>query len=353
MGRRRGIERGILRGFPARRTGGVHARGDPEAGRLVGLVAGDRRALELAARRLLEDHPQALERLRRLAAHPARGSQLPHAIDQRGRLAQRGQLDPGHAGRLDREVVDGERAVAPAAAHGQLLDDAARAIDLSDLKLRVLLGQRRSQLEARGGPDAHRVDAREPVVAHEVVRVGGPGGEVADEVEDLLAGGGYDCRDGDLAHGAGDSTSEELGGLPHHGERALARVHSHGADGQAAVLRERAEAELAQHLARAELVQALPRQRRAAAAVAIVGGRQGADAATHEHACEVWHEDSLSRPNRPVLHLGAQGPPGNLANTASWREWTNLARYHPHYPAWRRESGMEAFSAGTLAGAGS
>src|SRR5215218_4705496 len=93
MGRRRSIERGILGAFPARRAGGVHAGGDAETWRLVGLEPGDRGPLELAARGVLEDHAQALERLGGLAAHPAGGAKLPDSVDQRGRLAERRQLD--------------------------------------------------------------------------------------------------------------------------------------------------------------------------------------------------------------------------------------------------------------------
>src|SRR4051794_18004064 len=190
IGRRRSIERGILSGLTARGTGGVHAGRGAEARRLVGLEARDRHPLELPLRGLLEDHAQALERLGGLAPHPAVGADLLEAIHPRGRLAQRGQLDAGDVVALDREVVDRHGAVAAAPADRDLLDDPARAVDLADLKLGVLLPERQVQLEARGGTKADRVDARKPVVAHEVVLVRGPRGEVADEVEDLLAGRG-------------------------------------------------------------------------------------------------------------------------------------------------------------------
>ena len=77
----------------------------------------------------------------------------------------------------------------------------ARPVDLGDLKLGVLLGEGRLELKARGGAEPDRVDAGEPVVAHEVIRVRRARGQIADEVEDLLPGSGDDGGDGDLAHG--------------------------------------------------------------------------------------------------------------------------------------------------------
>src|SRR5215210_864491 len=76
MSRRRDTRAGIL----APRVGA-------EPGCLLGLIAGDRRSLRRLLLRLLEEHPQAVERLARLAADPTRGADLLEAIDHRGGLA--------------------------------------------------------------------------------------------------------------------------------------------------------------------------------------------------------------------------------------------------------------------------
>src|SRR5215211_6690220 len=174
-----------------------------EARRLVRLVPRDRRALELRALGLLEDRPQPLERLPRLAPDPAGGADLLEAVDDGGRLAEGGELHAGDVRRLACEVVDGDRAVAAAPAHPDLLDDLPRAVGLRDRQLRVLVRERRVELEAGRGADTHRLYPSQAVVVHVVVRERRPGGEVADEVEDGLARGRDDCRDGDLAHARG------------------------------------------------------------------------------------------------------------------------------------------------------
>src|ERR671914_227543 len=159
--RRRSIRPRILFGGPAhRRPRGVHPRRGPEARRLRRLIAGDRRPLELPLGRLLEDHPQPLERLLRLAPDPAGGADLPQPVD-----------------------------------------DLPRAVALPHRQLGVLLGQRAAKLKARRRPRPDRVHPCEPVVAHVVVRVRRAAGQVRHEVEDLLAGSGDDCGDADLAHG--------------------------------------------------------------------------------------------------------------------------------------------------------
>src|SRR4051812_24091517 len=93
---------------------------------LLGLVAGDRDALERLLLRLLEDHPKAVERLARLPANPARGTDLPEAVDQGRRLAKGRELHARDARRLAGEVVDRHGAVAAAAAHADLFDDPPR-----------------------------------------------------------------------------------------------------------------------------------------------------------------------------------------------------------------------------------
>jgi len=60
------------------------------------------------------------------------------------------------------------------------------------------------------------------------------------------------------------------GGLRHDGEPPLARVHPLGAHRLPVLLRQRAEAQLAQDAARAELVHALARERYPAALAAPV-----------------------------------------------------------------------------------
>ena len=154
----------------------------------------------------------------------------------------------------------------------------------------------RVELEASGGANPDRLHAREPVVVHEMVGVGGPGGEVADEVEHLLAGRRDDGRDGDLAHeraivpAAGRSQIGALGGAGDHGEPALARVHALGAHRAAPVLGQAREAEVAEHAPAVELVHALAGERSATAVGARgVGLGERADAAAHEHGGEVGH----------------------------------------------------------------
>src|SRR5829696_6461021 len=186
-------------------TGGVHAAVASEAGRLGGLVARNRRPTERPVGPFLEDRAQSSQRRRALPPDPAGGADLEQPVDDRGGLAERGELHAGHATRLLAEVVDGERAVAPATPEADLLDDAPRPIDLTDGELGVLLGERRMQAEARSRPLTHGVHAREPVVVQVVVGVGGPRGEVVHEVEDLLARCGYDRGDADLAHGRAPS----------------------------------------------------------------------------------------------------------------------------------------------------
>src|SRR5918997_4653645 len=97
---RRGMRAGIL----------ASARVHAETRRLLGLEARDRRPPQLRALGLLEDHPQTLERLLGLAAHPARRAELPEAVDHRGRLAERRELHAGGVPGLAREVVDGHGA---------------------------------------------------------------------------------------------------------------------------------------------------------------------------------------------------------------------------------------------------
>ena len=150
--------------------------------------------------RLLEEHAEAVERLARLAPHPPRRADLPKAINLRGRLAECGQLHTRDSRRLAREVVDRDGTAAAAAADPDLLDDPPRTIGLGDRELGVLVRQWGVELEASGGANPDRLHPREPVVVHEMVGVGGPAGEVADEVEHLLAGRRDDGRDGDLAH---------------------------------------------------------------------------------------------------------------------------------------------------------
>src|SRR5215218_11302754 len=103
-----------------------------EARGLVRLIARDRGTRHPGAVRLLEDHAQPLEGLSRLAPDPTRRADLLEAVDQSGRLAVGGELHSRGVRALAREVVDADGAVAPPAAHAQLLDDLAGAVGLRD-----------------------------------------------------------------------------------------------------------------------------------------------------------------------------------------------------------------------------
>src|SRR5919109_2920764 len=168
-------------------TGGVHARRSPEPRRLCRLIARDGRSLERILWRLLEDHPEPLERLLSLAAQPSGGADLLQPVDDGGRLAVGRQLHARDAAALGSEVVHGHRPVAPAATDAQLFDNTARTVRLLDLKLRILLRERSTQSKARRGANPHRVDPSQAVVPQVVVRVRGTTRKVAHEVEDLFA----------------------------------------------------------------------------------------------------------------------------------------------------------------------
>ena len=303
----------------------------PNLGSLLGFVAGDGRPLRRRLLRLLEDHPEAVQRLARLAPHPSGCAELPEAIHHRGRLAVGGQLHARDARRLAREVVHRDGAVAAAATNADLLDDPPRAVRLGDRELRVLVGHRTVEPEASGGADPHRPHAGQPVVVHEVVGEAGPAGEVADEVEHVLAGCRDDGRDGDLAHeraivpaSRGGQTGA-LGGAGHHREPALARVDALAAHGTAAILGEAREAELAQHAAAVELVHALAGERSATA----VGARGVRGGRGFRCCCaRAWRRDQASEfvrtPARKVLQ--SRKKPA-ISDFFTWR--VCIYRYHP------------------------
>src|SRR3954463_7117422 len=198
---RRVMRPGILvRPSEPRPVSRVHPGVPAEPRRLVRLVAGDGGALQLHPVRLLEHHAEPVERLPGLPLDPAGRPDLLEAVHQGRRLAEGRELDPRDARGLAREVVYSDRAVAAAAAVADLLDDLPGAVGPRDRQLRVLVRERRVELEPRGGAEPDRLAAGEPVVVHVVACEGGPRREVRYEVEDLLARRRDDGRYGALAH---------------------------------------------------------------------------------------------------------------------------------------------------------
>ena len=187
---------------------GAEARG------LLALVSRDRGGGQLALGGLLEDLPQAPQRDPRLALDPAVCPALAQPVDRGLGLAVGRQLHAGGAAGLGHEVVHGDQPRPAADAHPPLLHDAARTVDLHDRDLPALVEHRRVEQEPRRRALAHRVGAGQPVVLEVVVRVGGPLGQVGDEIEDRLPR----CRDdrvhGDLTHRRQSMGPPPASGIP-------------------------------------------------------------------------------------------------------------------------------------------
>src|SRR3954449_1068623 len=100
--RRRAIGFGSL---APRRSRRIEPGGLSEARRLGRLPARDRDPLERLCGRLLEDHPQPLERLGRVAPYPPAREVLLDGLDRVGRFAKQAQLHPCEPPGLGHELV--------------------------------------------------------------------------------------------------------------------------------------------------------------------------------------------------------------------------------------------------------
>src|SRR5918996_2064114 len=98
--------------------------------------------------------------------------------------------------------------------------------------------------------------------------------------------------------GAGRGAKREpSGGLRRQGEPPLARVHPLRAYRMPALLGQRTEAQLAQHAAGVQFVQALSRERDPAALSTTVAGRsERAETASKQHRAEIGHVAQFGRP---------------------------------------------------------
>src|SRR5262245_43065499 len=101
-------------------------------------------------------------------------------------------------------------------------------------------------------------------------------------------------------------------------------MHPLGARGHAALLRQGGEAEVAERAAALELVQALARERRAAALLAgRRARRERSNAAAHQHGGKFGHG----------IHFGASAgspsPGEKPADTAFFTWIVRIHRYHP------------------------
>ena len=135
-----------------------------------------------------------------------------------------------------------------------------------------------------------------------VVGVGGTGGQVADEVEDLLARGGDDRGDGDLAHGArilwAPRRSGGLRARPRAAARSRARARVRTA--MPALVRQRARSR-GRRACGPSRARAAARRRAGCAGSsrsAVAGRAERAEAAAHEHGREIGHASSRSGPRR-------------------------------------------------------
>src|SRR3954454_19633295 len=130
---------------------------------------------------------------------PALPPDLLDPVEHRSRLGPERQLHSGGRACLelpdepDRDVVQTPTA--------RVLDDLVRGVHLRDHRLHVADAGRSAGPEPRRCAAAGGVDALEAVVAGEVIDPGRAGREVADEVEDLVAGGIDGCADGQGPHG--------------------------------------------------------------------------------------------------------------------------------------------------------
>src|SRR5438270_4190274 len=182
------------------------ARAGAEPGPSRGLPTGDRRPGDRCAGPLLEDRPQALERLLRPPPQPApRAELLLHTLARSAWLAADRHVETRERAPLRGQVEDALPLASPEPAAPRRLDQPPRPVGLHYLCLDPVLVERRLQAVARRRPHSMRARVLEPEVLHVVIGPGWPRAHVGQEVEHLLARRGDERMDPDRQHGRRDS----------------------------------------------------------------------------------------------------------------------------------------------------